>query len=29
MPVPLLKQGDLLVATLQAALTDAELSQKS
>jgi len=27
MPVPLLKQGDLLVATLQAALTDAELSQ--
>ena len=27
MPVPLLKQGDLLVATIQAALTDAELSQ--
>ena len=27
MPVPLLKQGDLLIATLQAALTDAELSQ--
>ena len=27
MPVPLLKQGDLLIATIQAALTDAELSQ--
>ena len=27
MPVPLLKQGDLLVASIQAALTDAELSQ--
>ena len=27
MPVPLLKQGDLLIATVQAALTDAELSQ--
>jgi rsbT antagonist protein RsbS len=27
MPVPLLKQGDLLIATIQAALTDAELSE--
>ena len=27
MPVPLLKQGDLLIATVQAALTDAELRQ--
>ena len=27
MPVPLLKQGNLLIATIQAALTDAELSQ--
>jgi rsbT antagonist protein RsbS len=27
MPVPLLKQGDLLIASIQAALTDAELSE--
>jgi rsbT antagonist protein RsbS len=27
MPVPLLKQGDLLIASIQAALTDADLNQ--
>jgi rsbT antagonist protein RsbS len=27
MPVPLLKQGDLIIASIQAALTDADLNQ--